>query len=85
LFVIVRTEHLSGWKVISQSLSHLAAASRSSWRLSQSFWDLIGIKNQTLNWISSFLSNRTQTVVLDGESSDIAPVTSGVPETDSKV
>jgi hypothetical protein len=39
LFVIVRTEHLSGWKAISQSLSHLAAASRSSWRLSQSFWD----------------------------------------------
>ena len=25
-----------------------------------------GIKNQTLNWISAFLSNRTQTVVLDG-------------------
>jgi hypothetical protein len=37
-----------------------------------------GIKNQTLNRISAFLSNRTQTVVLDGESSDIAPVTSGV-------
>jgi hypothetical protein len=37
LFVIVRTEHLSWWKVISQSLSHLAAASRSSWRLLQSF------------------------------------------------
>ena len=39
-----------------------------------------GIKNQTLNWISAFISNRTQTVVLDGESSDIAPVTSGVPQ-----
>ena len=39
-----------------------------------------GIKDQTLNWISAFLSNRTQTVVLDGESSDIAPVTSVVPQ-----
>ena len=39
-----------------------------------------GIKNETLNWISAFLSNRTQTVVLDGESSDIAPVTSGDPQ-----
>ena len=28
-----------------------------------------GIKNQTLNWISAFLSNRTQTMVLGGESS----------------
>ena len=39
-----------------------------------------GIKNQTLNWISAFLLSRTQTVILDGESSDIAPVTSGVPQ-----
>ena len=39
-----------------------------------------GIQNETLNWISAFLSNRTQTVVLDGESSDVAPVTSGVPQ-----
>ena len=39
-----------------------------------------GINNETLNWINAFLSDRTQTVVLDGESSDIAPVTSGVPQ-----
>jgi hypothetical protein len=30
-----------------------------------------GIKNETLSWISAFFANRTQTVVLDGESSDI--------------
>jgi hypothetical protein len=31
-------------------------------------------------YVFAFLSNRTQTVVLDGESSDIAPVTSGGPQ-----
>jgi hypothetical protein len=39
-----------------------------------------GIKNETLSWISAFFANRTQTVVLDGESSDITTVTSGVPQ-----
>jgi hypothetical protein len=44
-------------------------------------WSVICcVENQTLNWITAFLSNRTQTVVLDGESSDNAPVTSGVPQ-----
>ena len=38
-----------------------------------------GIKGNTLKWIQSFLIGRTQTVVLDGESSDEVPVTSGVP------
>jgi hypothetical protein len=42
--------------------------------------EFYGIKNETLNWISAILSNRTQTVVLDGESSYIAPVTFGVPQ-----
>ena len=39
-----------------------------------------GIRGNTLHWINSFLSNRTQRVVVDGEMSDLAPVTSGVPQ-----
>ena len=42
----------------------------------------LGINNgeQVINWIQSFLSNRTQSVVLDGEHSDSCPVLSGVPQ-----
>ena len=32
------------------------------------------------DWISDFLTDRTQTVVLEGEMSSKAPVTSGVPQ-----
>ena len=39
-----------------------------------------GIKGNTLKWIQSFLIGRTQTVVLDGESSNEVPVTSGIPQ-----
>ena len=39
-----------------------------------------GIKGNTLNWIISFLIGRSQTVVLDGGSSNEVPVTSGVPQ-----
>ena len=35
-----------------------------------------GITGQSLNWTSAFLSNRTQTVVIDGKISNTIPVTS---------
>ena len=39
-----------------------------------------GIRGLTSQWIHSFLSNRTQSVVLDGSSSYTADVISGVPQ-----
>lgn len=39
-----------------------------------------GVDNLTLGWITDFLSDRTQTVTLDGEMSEKVPVTSGVPQ-----
>ena len=38
-----------------------------------------GIRDPTLKWIQAFLSDRTQTVVLQNEKSNIVLVTSGVP------
>ena len=39
-----------------------------------------GITGNTLKWIEAFLIGRSQTVVLEGESSKEVPVTSGVPQ-----
>ena len=39
-----------------------------------------GVRGNTLAWIQDFLSCRTQQVVVDGENSAPAPVTSGVPQ-----
>ena len=41
--------------------------------------DRAGIDPQTSAWVKSFLSSRTQKVVIDGEVSNAVPVTSGVP------
>ena len=39
-----------------------------------------GISGSTHAWLSSFLTNRTMKVVIEGESSDEVPVESGVPQ-----
>ena len=39
-----------------------------------------GINNNAMHWISDSLSQRTQSVVLEGENSDTIPLTSGVPQ-----
>ena len=39
-----------------------------------------GINSEVIRWIGSFLSSRTQRVVLEGEESDSCPVMSGVPQ-----
>jgi hypothetical protein len=39
-----------------------------------------GIQTHTLNWIQAFLTDRTQTVVIDGVTSNTVPVTSDVPQ-----
>ena len=38
------------------------------------------MQGNTYNWISSFLQDRTQQVVVDGQTSDAVPVISGVPQ-----
>ena len=40
----------------------------------------MGIGNSLLQWISSFLKDRTQSVIVDGSTSSPAPVLSGVPQ-----
>ena len=41
---------------------------------------LLGIRGKLLEWIKSFLSSRTQMVLVNGFLSDPSPVTSGVPQ-----
>ena len=39
-----------------------------------------GIKGEILGWITAFLSNRTQQVIVNGELSEFKKVTSGIPQ-----
>ena len=39
-----------------------------------------GIRGDTLEWITDFFCSRSQRVVLDGATSDSAPVLSGMPQ-----
>ena len=39
-----------------------------------------GIRNHTLNWIGTFLSNRTQTTIANGVNSSCVEVTSVMPQ-----
>ena len=41
--------------------------------------DQIGIKGPLLQWFTSYLDNRVQRVVIDGNNSEWLPITSGVP------
>ena len=42
--------------------------------------ETVGVCGRNLSWINSFLSNRTQRVVLEGVFSDEAQILSGVPQ-----
>ena len=42
--------------------------------------DHYGIRGHTKEWIRSFLSNRSQQVIIDGSVSESVPVVSGVPQ-----
>ena len=42
--------------------------------------DHYGIRGKTKEWIASFLHNRQQRVVIEGDTSEKVPVTSGVPQ-----
>src|SRR6266536_2843196 len=39
-----------------------------------------GLRGSVLSWLRSFLSSRTQQIIVNGSSSVITPVTSGVPQ-----
>ena len=63
--------HTPGFSKAFDKVNH----SKLIWILNQ-----YGIRGDALNWISAFLGNRSQTVVLDGDESGSVQVTPGVPQ-----
>jgi hypothetical protein len=77
---MVSTLHLSGWKAIFHNCSHCASLSRSLCRVRASQQEHYGIRGIINNWMKSFLSGRTQAVIVEGETSTYLPIDSGVPQ-----
>jgi hypothetical protein len=85
---MVSTLHFSGWNFMSQFDSHSASLSRPCCRFAASAkvsHSLIihklkhyGITGKTNEWIKNLLSDRTQSVVVEGVTSTSMPVESGV-------
>ena len=48
--------------------------------LLQRLSDRLNVKSTALNWFASYLSDRTQSVVVSRESSHLVPLSCGVPQ-----
>ena len=74
---MVANADIPEWLQMRTSLNHYLsfAHNRLLYKLSS-----YGVKGNTLGWIGSFLSGRSQKVVLEGKSSSSVPVLSGVPQ-----
>ncbi|KAI8519598.1 hypothetical protein Bbelb_028550, partial [Branchiostoma belcheri] len=59
------------WRVVTNSLRTLLLISK---------LEYYGIQGPTLNWLKAFLTNREQTVVVEGKASAPVKVASGVPQ-----
>ena len=66
--------------MITSSLDFSKVFSKTSHIFILSNLHYYGIRNHTLSWIGDFLSNRTQTTVVNGAYSSCVEVTSGVPQ-----
>ena len=70
----------SGIPVDSIYLDFSKAFDKLDFNITMEKMSLLGIKGKVGKWLHSFLTGRTQCVVVNGEKSDPAPVISGVPQ-----